>query len=502
MSIFSSDPSSQKTSIVKSKIMQSNRLLIAVLITACFGISCKKTFLDVDDTTFLYRQSFVKNLSTMQQFLNGIYYIQATNLEFGTAPCYPELVADNLKPIEGVTPFLLPHYGWAQQADEKDQQEILAESAIAMNPIWTVSYRLIRACSFVIEDTDKYRDENPEKANSMRGQAYALRALLHFKLVNIFAQPYNFSPAGSHPGIPYVKSADISDPLVRVSVAKGYEEIISDYTNAIELLPENVTDLRFMNRTAARALLARAYLFKEDNEKAKTLAAEIAGEVPLMSVASGYPDDIFKMKSPGQTETLFQLTPKHSGYTIFLGALLSGPYEMYKATNDIAEILKENPADVRSAWVSGNPYEYTVRKFPADAAPEIPSVDPVEGAYYPAVIRSSEMFLTVAEAAAKSGDETTAKTFLNAIRQRSDPAAILVTATGSALLDSIYKERRKELSFEGLRMYDLLRWKKGVNRIDAASGYPKVLPFPSNKAIAPIPPSDVTLAGMSQNPGY
>jgi starch-binding outer membrane protein, SusD/RagB family len=482
--------------------MKIKKYVIAIFIICCSGISCKKSFLDVSDTTNLYRQSYVRDLNTMQQFLNGIYYIQAKNLEFGTIPCYPELVADNLKPIESAGPFLLLHYSWAQQADNQDQQEILADAALAMNPVWTVSYRLIRSCSFVIENIDKYSDENPLKAKNLKGQAYALRAMLHFRLTNIFAQPYNFSSGGSHQGIPYVKTSDITDPIVRVTVNEVYNEIVDDFTKAIELLPETVTDVRVMNRYAAKALLARAYLFKDDFANAKILATEIANRVPLMTTASGYPDDMFKYKSFSETETLFQLTPIKFGNSTFLGALLTGPYEMYKATDDIADILLENPADVRTAWVVGNAGEWTVRKFPADVAPEVPGIDPIEGAYYHPVIRTSEMFLTVAEAAAKTNDETTARTFLNALRNRADPGAAPVGASGTALLDSIYKERRKELSFEGLRMFDLLRMKKDVTRNDAVPGYPKVLSYPNNKAIAPIPAYDVNLAGVPQNPGY
>ncbi|WP_315816497.1 RagB/SusD family nutrient uptake outer membrane protein [Paraflavitalea speifideaquila] len=76
-----------------------------------------------------------------------------------------------------------------------------------------------------------------------------------------------------------------------------------------------------------------------------------------------------------------------------------------------------------------------------------PSID-----YYPPIIRSSEMYLTAAEASAKINDDNTAKFYLNAIRKRADPTIADITATGNALIDSIYKERRKELCFEGFRM--------------------------------------------------
>lgn len=63
-------------------------------------------------------------------------------------------------------------------------------------------------------------------------------------------------------------------------------------------------------------------------------------------------------------------------------------------------------------------------------------------------------------------------------------------------------EWRKEFCFEGFRMWDLQRWKLGVNRTDVFSGSPAVLPYPSDKAIAPIPRQDVNLGGIPQNPSY
>ena len=64
------------------------------------------------------------------------------------------------------------------------------------------------------------------------------------------------------------------------------------------------------------------------------------------------------------------------------------------------------------------------------------------------------------------------------------------------------EERRKELAFESLRMADLQRWKAGVHRMDVLPGYPANLPFPNDKAIAPIPLADITYTGIPQNSGY
>jgi len=195
---------------------------------------------------------------------------------------------------------------------------------------------------------------------------------------------------------------------------------------------------------------------------------------------------------------LFQATPTSSGG--FIGLVFKRAY-WYSATKDLTTILRENSTDVRSAWVQDTlGSQYKVYKFPSSVAGGLNS-NP-ESDYYSPVIRSSELFLTAAEACAKTSDEVNAKVYLNAIRKRANPSIADVSATGNALLDSIYKERRKELCFEGLRMFDLQRWKQPVQRTDVLPGYQTLLLYPNDKAIAPIPGQDVNLMGLQQNHGY
>lgn len=508
MQVFSKQPSNQSDKAnhqIQIEIMTYKKYIFPFLVILCSFTACKEDFLDVEDNSFLNRQSYVKDLKSMEEFLNGIYVMLNRDFEHGIGAAYPELVADNLKPLPLDPQSLTLHYTWSQRADEASEYRAF-ESSLAMNGSWTTGYLIVRACSFVIEDIDKYRNENPGKADDMKGQAFAIRAMVHFKLANIFAQTYKYTSDALHPGIPYVTSSDISATSSRLTVRDVYNNIISDFTDAIQLLPANIGDARFMNQVAAKALLARTYLFKENYSAARNLAAEVAVQFPLLSIDRGYPNDIFKHKVPSQTETLFQLTPinlESPNRSSFLGRYLRGTTLRYRSTTDLAMILKENPEDIRSNWVTDVSGEWEVTKCPTDVAPEeIPAITIPGTAYYPVVIRSSEMFLTAAESSAKLGDENNARTYLNAIRKRANPTMAPVTATGPDLLDSIYKERRKELAFEGLRMYDLQRWKQGVHRIDALYQGAIDLPYPSDKAIAPIPLNDVKLAGIPQNPTY
>lgn len=475
-------------------------LVIISLLHLCI-VSCKKDFLDVVDNRVLTRQNYVKDLTSMQSFLTGTYVMLNELFEQGLGRAYPELVADNLKPLALPPRSLWLHYVWSQQKDDVAEFSV-GGTSLNMNGAWCGGYHIVRACNFVIEDVDKYRTENPEKADDVKGQAYALRALIYFELVNEFAQNYTYSAGATHPGIPYITTSDVSKPYYRETVAAVYNAMIADLNNAIALLPAGAGDSRYMNRAAARALLARVFLFMEDYAAAKKLALEICNEIPLLTIAGGYPNGLFMKKSPGETEVLFQATPGDSYYSNFIGGWLRGDFIQFNATNDIAAILRENPNDARSSWVENVSGLWNVTKFPVSVTGD-PPLRAVPGFdYYHPVIRSSEMFLTVAEAAAKTGDEDNARGYLDLIRKRADPSIAPVTATGTALIDLIYKERRKELAFEGLRMYDLQRWKSGVHRTDVVNGGTAILPYPSNKAISPIPLKDVQLAGLQQNMEY
>jgi hypothetical protein len=472
-------------------------LKYAIGAVCCLFMSCTKQFLDVENTQQLFRESYVKDLNTLNQYLRGVYYNLYTVIitPNEATVTYPDLAADNLRPLTATSsPNTVYQYYWRQEAHVAALRN--------MSMVYRNSYLAIRMCNFVIDHVHKYRSEDPAKADDMKGQALALRAFMHFNMVVIFAQPYSFTAEASHPGIPVVTSPDPALGYTRQSVKEVYASIISDLQNAAPLMPEDIADTRYMSRQAAKALLARAFLFSEDYVNAKKIATEVAARIPLLSIAGGYPNDMFKFKPSNATEALFQLLPGSNN----LNRWVKSTPIRHSATSDLAAQLQEYAGDIRRNWIKDTTITAIgyklVKKFPSGVAPEFPAITNLDLQYYTCIVRSSEMFLTVAEAAAKSNDEDGARTYLNAVRKRAWPQIADVTASGPALLDSIYKERRKELSFEGLRLYDLQRLKQGVNRIDYLAGAPASLPYPSNKAIAPIPIEDVLYAGIQQNPGY
>jgi hypothetical protein len=102
------------------------------------------------------------------------------------------------------------------------------------------------------------------------------------------------------------------------------------------------------------------------------------------------------------------------------------------------------------------------------------------------VLRYSEVLLMAAEAnnRATAGDETKAQDYLNRVRQRAfGDDNHKVTATGQALTQAIWDERRLELAMDGDRFFDLVR-------IGQAS--PKLTGFVTGKhEVFPIPQEEV-----------
>ncbi|TDQ77933.1 RagB/SusD family nutrient uptake outer membrane protein [Sphingobacterium yanglingense] len=77
--------------------------------------------------------------------------------------------------------------------------------------------------------------------------------------------------------------------------------------------------------------------------------------------------------------------------------------------------------------------------------------------------RLGEIYLNYAEAMYQLGDETTARSYINKIRERARGGnnAVLpdITVSGNTLHEKIQHERRIELAFEDHRFFDVRRWK-------------------------------------------
>lgn len=121
--------------------------------------------------------------------------------------------------------------------------------------------------------------------DQLKAEALTLRAYFHWLLVNKFAKAYNPATAESDPAIPYVTHEwDLTKPTEKLTVAEVYENILKDVNAAIELnsLPVINTNYMRVNKACPYAVKALALMCMQnftEAAKAAEKAVEISGTI-------------------------------------------------------------------------------------------------------------------------------------------------------------------------------------------------------------------------------
>ena len=181
---------------------------------------------------------------------------------------------------------------------------------------WNTAYSLILNCNKILEKIPEKKDLfNQTEYDIIRGEAIALRAMLHFDLLRIFGPVYSKNPEAA--SIPYY-TRYTNTPEDILPASQVAEKILSDLKEAKNLLsddpvrtqgtmmgtaPDNVSPfLRYrslrMNYYAVSALLARASLYLGDRVEANKNAMEVikaadSGIFPFVdkNLVTGSPED-------------------------------------------------------------------------------------------------------------------------------------------------------------------------------------------------------------------
>lgn len=145
---------------------------------------------------------------------------------------------------------------------------------------WNNCYQGIAQANKALELLKKY--PKTERVKALYGEAFMLRAYLHFMLANIWAEPYK---EGSQAlGIPYVITPE-KQALVnykRGTVEEVYDKIETDLKLGISLVSDQYYEQPkyHFNKKAAYAFASRFYLMKGDWEKVVAYADYVLGADP------------------------------------------------------------------------------------------------------------------------------------------------------------------------------------------------------------------------------
>lgn len=266
-----------------------------------------------------------------------------------------------------------------------------------------------------------------------------------------------------------------------------------------------------MNQPAAKALLARVYLYQGDNQKAFDTAVDVIdnGGYTLWTTD----EYLTAWSAEGTAEVLFELVNYDTNDWVdreSIGYLMQEVgYGDIILSKKAVEYFNANPNDVRgqlrvASKVKTNIAKFGVEKVWLTKYPGRTGFNDVRVNNVP-LLRLSETYLIAAEAGVKLG-KAEADTYLNAIVKRANPDAADVKAT----LDNVLSERAIELIGEGHRMFDLMR-----NNLpsDRTIRWNYIFPAPESqvftrdyfRVILAIPQAELNANANikgQQNPGY
>lgn len=454
---------------------------LIMLLVVFFTVSCSKDFLELQPQQSVSTGQALVTIGDFEAAMVGAYDGLTSSNYYGR---YFTLVTDIMSDDVKLNASANRAADWAEYVGSSTDNNNLSGN------IWEYAYRVIdRANRILAAETDA-------DVTNFKGHAYALRALVHFDLVRIYGQHYTFTSDASHLGIPIVTEVDPFQKPARNTVGEVYAQVIADFNTALGMIDDD-TDSHFMSKNAVNALLARVYMYKEDWTNALAAANSVINSGDYSLVGNANYRDLFIQD--GHSEAIFELDMNETdkrGTDALGGMYLGSGYGDYLPATDILDLFDEN--DVRGTLfatdlsIGGGDYGTTrVDKYDNDL-----------GLNNPQVIRLADVYLIRAEANYNLGNTAAAQADVDMVRQRANPTAAAVTATGQALLDEILLERRLELCFEGSRLWDLTRHKMGVHRDDCTAAICDI-PYPDNRFVLAIGKFEVDVnENIVQNPGY
>lgn len=409
---------------------------------------------------------------------------------------------------------------------------------------WFVQYVGISRTNTILNryETSNVKLSETDK-NRILGETYFLRGFFYFTLAKYFGE------------IPLVLNEviDVSKlDTEKASLEKVYEQIISDFKKAEELLPVSNTNGR-AHKYAATTFLAKVYLQMAGqplNDPNSAALAEKAASDVINSGLFNLVDDYFSLfdaSNEYSSEYIFDIdfsnTEDATHYGGQVGTVdgISTPYDLYwqkvrtcqefyekfdskdNRRNSIADfryILNGDKLviDRTPSAIDGNYYVYKFR-HPLDEADRgstwVNWSNPIN---FP-VTRYADVLLIQAEASARAGKTPTAEGLenLNKVRRRGfgvdintpNPNVDLTAMSYDKFMDAVLQERNFELCFEGHRWCDLVRFGKLEEGVKSFSKYEKTLEhtkqaanFKAKHVILPIPQDVINASNgkIAQNP--
>ena len=258
-------------------------ILLAVIALSVAGCS---NWLDVRPYDRISESDLFSTETGFQRLLNGVYidlnsdalYGRTLTVEMVELLAYSYVFGDD------------PTY-WGDYTNLRNRNFTSDYWVARLNATWDKAYALILNCNTILENMEAHREPGfftENNYNLIRGEALALRAMLHFDMFRLFGPVYKINPTGI--SIPYCTSTNLQIQ----ELLPGNEVIarlIDDLTEAEKLLaddpiltgdalePVKANGSAFtayralrLNYYAVQALLARVYYYASADDASPNAA--------------------------------------------------------------------------------------------------------------------------------------------------------------------------------------------------------------------------------------
>lgn len=340
----------------------------------------------------------------------------------------------------------------------------------AVASLWHNTYNQIYVLNNVLEGLEKSKTVSQDVRDQLKGEALALRGILHFYLTQTFGR------------VPYVLSTDykINTTISKRSVDAVIVQAVEDLTRAEQLVSAAYpsSERVRINKSVVEGFLARMYLYQKNWDQAQQYAEKLINDSNFRLE----PVDVVFLKE--SKSAIWQLKPEAEGRN----TLEAGEYQFESTPAPFARLSTEllkgfEQGDTRKEfWVKFvgadglNACAFKYRQKGISA----PSRE------YSIIMRIEEMYLIAAEAAAEKGSWQDFNEYINAIRNRAGLMSLAIENYSDAI-DALKKERKIEFFCEfGHRFYDLKRWNAFNEISDVKPQWQKhyeVLPLPENELL-------------------
>lgn len=433
--------------------------------------------------------------------LNGIYIDLNSDALYGQT-----LSVEMIEVMGGAYTIGSDNSVWGNYKDLSSYQYNTEYWRNRLDQTWNKAYALILNCNKILETIDGNKNLFTDGSYYIiKGEALALRAMLHFDMLRLFGPVY--SKDSDKKAIPYyTKQTNSPEPIL--TAQEVMEKITADYEDALNYLANDPVKtegtmmsstedgssnfLRYralrLNYYAVEALMARAYLYMGNKTEAFKYATDVIKTADqnifpfvdknLVIGSPADPDRIFS------SEVLFALTNTSRGtiHKNFFDPSRLPNYVFRMDDSMMSNLVYGGAATTggyqddyryRACWMAtgSNRYFYKYSDMVANGS--------IQNTMIP-MVRLGEMFLIAAES--QSGDLKAGVQYVNALR-RNRGVASLTTLTP----DLLKYEYIRELYGEGQLFYLYKRLNSDIITSATSSKNPKasdlifVVPLPDTE---------------------